>query len=224
VTGDSYRIARLDELEAVNGWLPVRRRLEIGAFGVNAWRPQDDGRTIIGEHDEATTGHEELYLVLEGHATFTVGGEEVDAPAGTLVFVRDPELKRAAVARDPNTTVLTAGGKPGEPYAPLPWEENAEIIPLFGRGEYARAKELLEQALERHPGAGGLLYNLACAESRLGETDEALAHLEQAIAQWPGFREAAGGDPDFEAIRDDPRFPHPSELTGRPADGSPEPP
>jgi tetratricopeptide (TPR) repeat protein len=203
----TYRVSRLDEIEALNGWLPLRRRLEISAFGVNAWRPQDDGRTLIGEHDEATTGHEELYVVIEGHATFTVDGDEIDAPVGTLVFVRDPALKRAAVAREPQTMILTAGGKPGEAYAPLAWEENAEILPLFASGEYAEAKARLEQALERHPDAGGLLYNLACAESRLGETDAALAHLERAIEIWPGFREASAGDPDFKGIRDDPRFP-----------------
>ncbi|MDQ3823350.1 MAG: tetratricopeptide repeat protein [Actinomycetota bacterium] len=204
---EPYRLAHLDDVEPVDGWLPLRRKLGITAFGVNAWRPQADGRTVIGEHDEATTGHEELYVVVAGHATFTVDGDEIDAPTGTLVFVRDPSLKRSAVARDPETTILSAGGKPGEAYAPLPWEENAEIIPLFGRGEYAEAKRRLEEALERHPDAGGLLYNLACAEARLGETDAALAHLERAIEVWPGFREAAMGDPDFEAIRDDPRFP-----------------
>ena len=202
-----HRTLRLDDVEPINGWLPLRRRLEIGAFGVNAWRPQSDGRTIIGEHDEATSGHEELYVVIEGHATFTVDGDEIDAPEGTLVFVRDPSLRRAAVARDPGTTVLALGGKPGEAYAPRAWEENSEIIPLFGTGEYAEAKDRLERALERHPDAGGLLYNLACAESRLGEADAALAHLERAIEIWPGFREAAAGDPDLEAIRDDPRFP-----------------
>lgn len=203
----THNVLHFDDVEAVNGWLPLRRRLGITAFGVNAWRPQSDGRTLIGEHDEATTGHEELYIVVEGHATFTVDGQEIDAPAGTIVFVGDPALKRAAVAGEPRTTILTAGGKPGEPYAPLPWEENAEIIPLFGRGEYGEAKARLEAALERHPDAGGLLYNLACAESRLGETDAACTHLERAIELWPGFREAAAGDPDFESIRDDPRFP-----------------
>ena len=203
----TYVVTRLDDVEPVNGWLPLRRRLGIRAFGVNAWRPQEDGRTIIGEHDEATAGHEELYVVVEGHATFTVAGDEIDAPAGTLVFVRDPALKRGAVAREPGTTILTVGGKPGTAYEPLAWEENAEIIPLFGTGEYAEAKARLERALERYPDAGGLLYNLACAESRLGERDAALGHLERAIELWPGFREAAAGDPDFEAIRDDPRFP-----------------
>jgi len=203
----THSVVHLDEIEPVNGWLPLRRRLGIEALGVNAWRPQQDGRTIIGKHDEATTGHEELYVVVAGHATFTVDGEEIDAPTGTLVLVRDPSLKRAAVAVEPETTILTAGGKPGEAYAPLPWEENAEIIPLFGTGEYAEAKRRLEEALARHPEAGGLLYNLACAESRLGERDAALAHLERAIELWPGFREAAAGDTDFDAIRDDPRFP-----------------
>lgn len=203
----TYRVLHLDDVEAVNGWLPLRRKLGVMAFGVNAWRPQDDGKTLIGEHDEATTGHEELYVVVEGHATFTVDGQEIDAPAGTIVFVGDPALKRAAVTSEPRTTILTAGGKAGEPYAPLPWEENAEIIPLFGQGKYADAKARLDEALARHPDAGGLIYNLACAESRLGETDAALAHLERAIEIWPGFREAAAGDPDFEAVRDDPRFP-----------------
>jgi tetratricopeptide (TPR) repeat protein len=203
----THQILHLDDIEPVDGWLPIRRRLGITAFGVNAWRPQADGRTLIGEHDEATTGHEELYLVVEGHATFTVAGDEIDAPAGTIVFVGDPTLKRTAVAREPGTTILTAGGKPGEPYEPLAWEENAEIIPLFGRGEYAEAKARLDEALARHPDAGGLLYNLACAESRLGETDAALGHLVRAIEIWPGFREAAAGDPDFESIRDDSRFP-----------------
>lgn len=123
------------------------------------------------------------------------------------MFVRDPSLKRAAVARDPATTIFAVGAKAGEAYAPLPWEENADIIPLFGRGEFQEAKERLVQALERHPDAAGLLYNLACAESRLDETDPALEHLGRAIELSPSFRDSAAGDPDFDGIRDDPRFP-----------------
>lgn len=202
-----FNVTRLDDVEAVNGWIPLRRHLGVGAFGVNAWRPHSDGKTIIGEHDEATTGHEELYVVTEGYATFTVDGDEIDAPAGTLVFVRDPALKRAAVARDPGTTILTVGGKPGEAYTSLAWEENADVIPLFGTGEYAQAKERLERALERHPDAGGLLYNLACAESRLGETDAALEHVRRAVEIDPRLREIAATDDDFDASRRDPRFP-----------------
>jgi tetratricopeptide (TPR) repeat protein len=207
VSEQRYRVVSLDEVERVAGWIPIRRRLGIAAFGVNAWRPPDDGGAIIGEHDEATTGHEELYFVVSGHAAFTVDGEQIEAPAGTFVFVRDPASRRGAVSQSDATTILSLGAKPGEAYRSLPWEENAEVIPLFGTGEYERAKELLEQALERHPDAGGLLYNLACAESRLGETEAALEHVRRALELLPSLREVAAGDSDLDAIRDDPRFP-----------------
>ena len=41
------------------------------------------------------------------------------------------------------------------------------------------------EALERYEDKGVLLYNLACAEAMLGEADEALAHLRQAIESQP---------------------------------------
>jgi hypothetical protein len=111
VTDERYRVVHLDEIGAVDGWLPIRRHLDIAAFGVNAWRPGEDGRKVIGEHEESS-GHEELYLVLEGHATFTVSGEEIDAPPGTLVYVRDPTERRGAVAREPETTILASRHDP----------------------------------------------------------------------------------------------------------------
>ena len=42
------------------------------------------------------SGAPELYYVVDGHATFTVDGDEVDAPAGTCVWVKDPSAKRTA--------------------------------------------------------------------------------------------------------------------------------
>ena len=65
----------------------MREHLGIHAFGINAYTPGEDG-TLINEHDEAGSGQEELYIVLDGKATFEVDGETFDAPAGTLVFVR----------------------------------------------------------------------------------------------------------------------------------------
>ena len=59
---------------------------------------------MVIEHHEAddeenqTNGHQELFAVMTGHAVFMVDGEEIDAPAGTIVFVRDPALLRAARA------------------------------------------------------------------------------------------------------------------------------
>lgn len=212
---DRWRIARLDELGTIAAvgrpsWFPLRRALGVAPFGVNAWRATEAGQELIGEHDEASGGagrHEELYVVLDGHATFTVDGNEVDAPAGTLVFVRDPELKRAAVAREAGTTVLVAGARAGEAFTPSPWESSAEALQHFATGEYERARELLEERLREEPENAGVLYNLACAESLTGRTDDALAHLERAIALNDSFRELAAEDSDFDAIRGEPGFP-----------------
>jgi hypothetical protein len=47
--------------------------------------------------------------VIAGRATFTLDGEEVDAPTGTIVHLPEPALKRSAVALEPGTTVLAVG-------------------------------------------------------------------------------------------------------------------
>jgi tetratricopeptide (TPR) repeat protein len=202
-----FATAHLSEIEPVGGnWLPLRRHFGIEAFGVNAWTG-DEGASLVGEHDETSLGHQELYVVLTGRATFTLDGEELDAPAGTIVFVRDPSVKRAAVASEPGTTILTAGAKPGEAFTPSTWEENATVIPLFASGEYEEAKRRLEEVLERIPDAAGILYNLACAESRLGETDAAVGHLARAVEIEPRYAEYAQTDEDLEAIRDAAGFP-----------------
>jgi tetratricopeptide (TPR) repeat protein len=206
VSAGAWEAASIEELEQVGGWYPLRRRFDINAFGINAWTGEV-GSEPIGEHDEADSGHEELYLVVRGRATFTVGGDEIDAPAGTAVFVSDPSLRRKGVIAEPDTIVLTVGAAPGQAYEPLGWEVNATVIPLFGTGEYAEAKRRLLEGLEQWPQAAGLLYNLACAESRLGETDAALEHLREAAELAPRFAEYAREDEDLEAIRSDPRFP-----------------
>ena len=94
---------RLDEVDgyADEGrprWHMIRSMLGIESFGINAWRATEAGQAIIGEHDElgpGAGGHEELYFVVAGRATFTVDGEPVARPAGSLVYVKDPAAKRA---------------------------------------------------------------------------------------------------------------------------------
>ena len=88
------RVTRLDDIERRGRMIPVREPLGIHAFGVNAFTPNEEG-TLINDHDESGSGQEELYIVLEGNATFEVDGETFDAPAGTLVSV-PPESKRKA--------------------------------------------------------------------------------------------------------------------------------
>lgn len=211
---ERFDVVTIAELEDGQGWSPIRKRLGVQAFGVNAWTAHEAGQGIIPEHDEAPSGHEELYVVLAGRAGFVVDEAEIDAPAGTVVFVRDPTAKRGAVAHEPGTTVLAVGAAPGRAYRPRAWETNAEIPGMFDRGEYEQAKQLLTDSLGRYEDDAGVLYNLACAEALLGERDEAIDHLRAALQNHPAFAESARDDSDFEAIRGDPRF---AELVGGPA-------
>lgn len=204
-----YRTASLDSLPATGTWLPIRRELDVRAFGINAWTAREEGAEIIPPHDESPTGHQELYLVLEGRATFTVGEETVDAPAGTIVFLEDPLLQRGATAAEPGTRVLAVGAPAGDAYSPQPWELSAAAFPLFDEGRYAEAKAVLEAGIDTFGERADLLYNLACAEARLGETGPALAHLVRAVELHPGFAEAASNDADLASLHEDPRFPTP---------------
>jgi tetratricopeptide (TPR) repeat protein len=207
-----YEVARIDELDEIpvghTGllWRPIRRRFGIEAFGINAYTCRDAGDEVVEAHDELGAGaghHEELYVVVRGHATFTLDGEEIDAPVGTLVFAKDPAVKRSAVAREAGTTVLAIGGETGA-YTPSPWEHYFAAIPLVQRGDYAGAVALCEQGLELHPGNGPLLYNLACYRSLAGDLDGALSTLRQALAAEPQARVWARTDPDFAALRERP--------------------
>jgi tetratricopeptide (TPR) repeat protein len=201
-----YETTRISDLERTDGWSPIRRSLDVRAFGINAWTAHEADAPVIPEHHERPSGHEELYVVTSGHAIFTVEGEQIDADAGTIVFVRDPSALRGAVARDAGTTVLSVGAKPGEAYRPRAWETNRDVFALLDDGKHEEAKRLLIAALDVYDDRGVLLYNLACAEAQLGETDAALEHLRAAVGERPSFARDALDDADLEPLRDDPRF------------------
>jgi tetratricopeptide (TPR) repeat protein len=213
VTG--FTTVRLDELDRIplsEGlvWHPVRRRLGIRAFGVNAYTSGSAGGHVVEEHDElqgGAAGHEELYVVVRGHAIFTIAGETVDAPAGTLVFVSDPAARRVAIAQEDGTLVLAVGGPPGEAYQVAAWEWYFAAMPLLRAERWDEAIALMAEGLDERPGHPALLYNIACAESRGGRHDDALAHLGESIAADPKYAEHARTDPDFDPIRALPGFP-----------------
>jgi hypothetical protein len=210
VAARGYQTARIGDLERADGWVPIRAALDVRAFGVNAWTAHEPGATLIPPHDEAPSGHEELFVVTAGHARFTVGEDEIDAPTREVVFVRDPEISRCAVAVDADTTVLSVGATAGRAFRPRSWEVNRDVIPLLDAGRHAEAREILLVALERFEDRDAVLYNLACAEAQLGQADAAFRHLGEAFRLRPAFAEHAGEDPDLEPLRADPRF---AELT-----------
>jgi tetratricopeptide (TPR) repeat protein len=209
----SFRVTSLDEVPREEGaegsdWLRLRRELDVKAFGVNVYGA-DAGKRVIEEHDElgaAAGRHQELYLVLRGHARFELDGDVHDAPTGTAVFVRDPAVRRGAHAEEDGTLVLVAGGDPGKAYEVSIWEQAADAYPHWRAGDYGKAVEILREVAEKYPGTGLILYNLACAEALNGEPDAALEHLAGATALEERWRKAAREDPDFDSVRDDPRF------------------
>jgi hypothetical protein len=202
----NWQVARLDDIERRGRGIPVREHLGIHAFGFNAFRPDEDG-TLINEHDEAGSGQEEVYVVLDGTATFEVDGETIDAPAGTFLAVR-PEGRRKATG---DATVLVLGGAPGEAYQALDWGEawpfHQDSLTAYGEQRYADALEAVRGGLGHLPDHAGFHYNYACFATLAGETgDETFDHLRKAVETFPPFREQARRDDDFAAVRDDPRF------------------
>lgn len=185
----------------------IRRHFDIRGFGVRANRAVGAGH-VIGEHDEigiGLSGQEELYFVVSGAATFSVDGEQVEAPAGTLVFVRNPAAKRSAIAKENDTTVLAIGGTPGEAYRISAGEAMNDMWEPYQAGDYATALERLQPVLAERPEAL-VFFNVACMEARLGRTDDAIGHLEQAIKDDERIKENIRTDEDLDSIREDPRF------------------
>ena len=208
----AFAVVALDDIEPGNehdGRVPlnIRRHFDIRAFGIRANRAVGEGH-VIGEHDEVglgASGQEELYLVLAGAATFTIADEQVDAPAGTLVFVRDPATRRAAVATEPGTTVLAIGGTPGKAYE-LPLGELMQPMwDAYNVEDFEGALATLQPLVAERPRAL-VFFNMACMEARLGRVDDALGHLRQAIEDDDRIKEHVRNDDDLIALRDDPRY------------------
>jgi hypothetical protein len=122
----AYKAANLDEIAAEQWpyWAPIRHHFDIRSFGINAWRGTD-GDEVIKRHSEEETGQEEVYIVLSGRAMFTIGGEELDAPAVTVIHVTDPLLERVAFAKEEGTVVLSIGATVGTAYEPVGWDTDA---------------------------------------------------------------------------------------------------
>jgi mannose-6-phosphate isomerase-like protein (cupin superfamily) len=208
-----FRATDIDSLERVpleSGiWRPIRRALGVTGFGLNAYSAESAGEPVIEPHDERSPGaggHEELYMVVGGRARFEIDGEEVDAPAGTMILV-DVGSHRGAVALDDDTTVLVIGGPPGSAMPPSPFEYWYAAIPAERAGDYERAYEIAAEGLEHYPDHGTLHYALASYAARSGRLDDAIEHLRTAFERDPRTRDWATDEHDLDPIRDDPRYP-----------------
>jgi mannose-6-phosphate isomerase-like protein (cupin superfamily) len=206
----SVHLDAIDPIAVVDGkllWRPVRRTLDVRAFGINAYVAPNPGDDVVEEHTESALRHEEVYVVLAGRATFTLGDETLDAPAGTIVFIRDPEVRRHARAEEPGTSVLAVGGPRDAAYEPSPWEDYFAAERHRTAGDYESYVAELEDALVRRPDHPAILYNLACAEALAGRSDDAIAHVTRAVELKPEWSDMIAKDEDFAALRDRPDWP-----------------
>ena len=211
MTEKTYSIARIDELDSFPvdeqglTWRPIRRHFDIKAFGVNAYTAEKAGDRVVEEHREQD-GHEELYVVVSGHATFTLDGDDQDAPAGTLVHCL-PGTLRTAVAAEPGTTVMGIGAKRGEIFEPSPWESTFVAFGHFRGGDVERARSEMKDAVAKHPDAWQGYFNFACLEALAGDKEAAIRHLQRAHELEPEIvAKGAASDEDFASLRDDERF------------------
>jgi tetratricopeptide (TPR) repeat protein len=207
-----YATARLDEFERLPAfgqhgvWRPVRHHFGIEGFGINAYSADQPGDRVIEEHDElgaAGAGrHQELYVVLTGRASFVLDGEDVDAPAGTFVFIGEPDVVRGAVAAEAATTVLAIGARPGHAFTVSPWEYRFRAQAIGGAEGFA----ILDEAAERFPDNATVPFDRAALHALAGQREEALDALRRAVELDPAARAWAAQDDDFSSLRGDPEF------------------
>jgi hypothetical protein len=196
VTGPGYRALRFDDVDEVpwNPGLtvrPIRSLLGLRAFGAAGFVGREPGDLVVEPHTEAEgRGHQELYVVLRGRARFVLDGEELEAPAGTLVVV-EPDVRREAVAAEPDTAVLALGGPPT--FQPAGHEYMARVRGALDRPEQARA--IAEAGLRELPDSPGARYAMALAAAAGGDREAARRWLDEAVAQVPELRDEARSDP-----------------------------
>jgi adenylate cyclase len=91
-----------------------------------------------------------------------------------------------------------------------PYVLAAGALARLGRRE--RAKECIDRAYSLAPDDDAILYNAGCALAILGEHEDALDALEKAIDAGLAGGDWVPQDPDWESLRDQPRF---KELVAR---------
>ena len=91
----------------------IRLALGTTAFGINEVRLPAGLEGI--EHDEIETGHEEVYIVLDGSGTFTVDGTVIEIGGGDYLRV-DAEATRKVVAGSAGLTYVVVAAKPKAEY------------------------------------------------------------------------------------------------------------
>ena len=77
---------------------------------------------------------------------------------------------------------------------------------LFYDGQVDRALTWSRKSIELYPDDAGVLLNAACLYSKMGLKEACLEVLERVFIHGWGKRDWIEHDPDYDILRDDPRF------------------
>ena len=101
-------------IESIQGvFFKMRRALGTNAFGINEVRVPPGAEGV--EHDESETGHEEVYVVLEGSGTFAIDGSSVPVTAGDYLRV-DAAATRQVKGGPEGMRFIVVGAQPKAAY------------------------------------------------------------------------------------------------------------
>jgi hypothetical protein len=131
----AYVVTTIDAVPSIHDegvdWKPIQHHFQLTAFGINVYRATDVGVQVIGDHDESAGRHEEVYLVLDGRVRFTAGDEEVVCGGGSLVVVKDPTVRRGAVAETEDAVVLAVGNRQADRFETTWQPEHFHGVPTY---------------------------------------------------------------------------------------------
>jgi hypothetical protein len=200
--GDGWRVVALEDVEQLRWrdtdlvWLPLRCALETRIAGFGAYIAEHAGQTIVEPHSESVDGrgHEELYVVLRGAAAFRLGDSQLDVASGGFVLVRDPSVRRSAVALVPDTAVLAIGDEARFEPAIGEWIERARA---YASTEPARAWTLVDELRQEHSPNPGVDIAEAIVAARCGESEHAREALARVLRERPALSGDLARDPDL---------------------------
>jgi mannose-6-phosphate isomerase-like protein (cupin superfamily) len=111
-----YTISRIDDMEAVvfGSFKRARATLGVESFGMQVI-DMPPNATQYPEHDHATDGQEEVFVVLRGSGEIEIDGERHPLDSETMVRVA-PQRRRKVWPGGDGMRLLAIGGCPGRAY------------------------------------------------------------------------------------------------------------
>ncbi|MDH3283922.1 MAG: hypothetical protein OEQ13_04215 [Acidobacteriota bacterium] len=116
-------------MDSVFDGMFVRARASLGvtSFGMQV-ESLPPNHEHYPEHDETSSGQEEVYIPIAGSARLIVGGSEYELVPGVFARV-GPAEKRKILPGPDGVKLIAIGGVPGKRYEAPDWSEVGGSIP-----------------------------------------------------------------------------------------------